>query len=722
MGKIIGIDFGTTNSAASIIIAGKPEIVYAREGSNVAGDKAFPSVVFFEKYHNSGDEFEKIKNNPIHVVIGEPARKRANIDPESAVREVKRELGTDKKYTIHRRKYRPQQISAYILQKIKQDAEQKFGKITKAVISVPAFYNDNQKQATKDAAEIAGLEVVDLISEPNAAALAFSQTIEREMKVMVFDFGGGTLDVSIVNLSKNEKSKIALCDVLATSGDTSLGGIDMDEKIIEFVYSEFERNEEVKLPSKEKNKRIWARIREEVERAKIQLSSEHEVEIICEYLYKRKHLDVKLTRNKLEELVKPIIERCKLPIYDVLVSAGLSREDIDKIILVGGPTRMPVIRELIHQVMGKYGESGVDPIEAVSIGAAIQADLIAKGDSNVVLDVIPQSLGLELANGSVSTLVKRNSTIPTFTEKTYNMPKIAGIEQARINVVQGEQNIASKNVSLGVIRLPMKTDGKEIGKIKVKFDLDKDGILSVTAVDINSNKQIFEVFENFQKLTQKEIKKFKKQTEEQASFDKSRIEKASLNYEAETSIRIAEKLIQDEIQDTISEDEKQQVFKLTSNLRSLISDEADINNLELFKEKINLLNSLVVELKSTQNKDITEIEPSSEAVVEQVEDEAEVEQVEENRIITESQQLSRINELKQKLEEMDKLEFEPKQEEFEPDVTTLDSFAPEIEDEPYTIQQNLDISENSEVIKEEKKRKFRFGKPKFGKFFGKIRK
>ena len=404
MAKIIGIDLGTSNSAAAVMMGGKPTIIPAAEGTTVGG-KAFPSVVAFTK----DDE----------ILIGEPARRQAVTNPIGTIVAAKRKMGSDYVFKVNGKEYKPQQISAYILQKIKRDAEAFVGeKIEKAVITVPAYFNDNQRQATKDAGQIAGLEVVRIINEPTAASLAFGlDKAKQDMKIMVFDLGGGTLDVTIMEMGGG------VFEVMSTSGDTQLGGTDMDKIIIDYVIDTFKKNTGIDLA---KDNTAMVRVREAAEKAKIELSSITETEINLPFIsYDQatgpKNLEMKLTRAKLEELINPIVERCRSSITKALEDAKLSPTDISKIVLVGGPTRIPLVKKFVASVTNKEPESGVDPMEAVALGAGIQAGIIAGEVTSdiVLLDVTPLTLGVEVLGGLREPLIERNTTIPTSKSKVF---------------------------------------------------------------------------------------------------------------------------------------------------------------------------------------------------------------------------------------------------------------------------------------------------------------
>ena len=486
--RIIGIDLGTSNSAAAIIQGGKPTIIPSAEGQTAHG-KAFPSVVAFPKDGSA-------------MLVGTPAVNQAVTNPENTITKAKRKMGTDHVYKIEGKEYKPQQISAFILQKIKKDAEAFTGdKITKAVITVPAYFDDNQRQATKDAGTIAGLEVARIINEPTAASLAFGlDKAKQEMKILVFDFGGGTLDVTIMEMGGG------VFEVQSTSGDTQLGGTDMDLSIMDYVKEEFRKKEGVDLSS---DKKAMERLREACEKAKIQLSGVMETDINLPYIHEKTALEVKLTRAKLDSIVTSLVERCKPSIDKALEDAKISASEITKIVLVGGPTRMPIVKKFVTDAIGKEAESGVDPMEAVAFGAAVQAGILA-GDVEsdiVLLDVTPLTLGIETLGGVREPIIERNTTIPTSKDKTFTTA--ADSQTAvTINVVQGERPMVADNVSLGSFNLTdIPPAPRGVPQINVKFDIDANGIINVTAKDLGTGKDAKITIESTTKLSDEEVEK-----------------------------------------------------------------------------------------------------------------------------------------------------------------------------------------------------------------------
>ncbi|MGQ0638681.1 MAG: molecular chaperone DnaK [Nitrososphaerota archaeon] len=585
MAKIIGIDLGTSNSAAAVMMGGKPTLIPAAEGTTIGG-KAFPSVVAFTK----DDE----------LLVGEPARRQAVTNPTGTIIAAKRKMGTNHVFKVNGKEYKPQQISAFILQKIKRDAEAFIGeKIEKAVITVPAYFDDNQRQATKDAGQIAGLEVVRIINEPTAASLAFGLDKDKQdMKIMVFDFGGGTLDVTIMEMGGG------VFEVMSTSGDTQLGGTDMDKVVIDHIVETFRKNTGIDLS---KDNAAMVRVREAAERAKIELSSVMETEINLPFVsYDQtsgpKNLEMKLTRSKLEELINPIVERCRPSITKALEDAKLSPSDISKIVLVGGPTRIPLVRRFVASVMGKEPESGVDPMEAVALGAGIQAGIIA-GDVTsdiVLLDVTPLTLGVEVLGGLREPLIDRNTTIPTSKSKIFTT---AADNQTAvtIHIVQGERPMAADNVSLGSFNLSgIPPAPRGVPQIEVKFDLDANGILNVTAKDLGTQKEAKITITASTKLSKEEIEKLKKDAELYAEQDKKKKEEIDLKNEAESYIYTTEKLINQDLKDKITQE---QGIKVTNAVKEL-KDVLEKGSTEI-KSKLDALKTIVNEISTELYKNVT---------------------------------------------------------------------------------------------------------------------
>ena len=582
--KIIGIDLGTSNSAAAVIQGGKPTLIPAAEGTTVAG-KAFPSIVAFSK---DGD-----------LLVGEPARRQAVTNPDNTIREAKRKMGTEFLYKIQGKDYKPQQISAFILQKIKRDAEAFTGdSITKAVITVPAYFNDNQRQATKDAGTIAGLDVVRIINEPTAASLAFGLDKNKEdMKILVFDFGGGTLDVTIMEMGGG------VFEVMSTSGDTQLGGSDMDQAIIDYVVDEFRKKEGVDLSS---DSTAMTRIKEAGEKAKIELSTVMETEINLPFIAQdssgAKNLEVKLTRAKLDDLVNSIVQRCKSSIEKAIEDAKISTSDITKIVLVGGPTRMPIVRKFVSDTVKKEAESGVDPMEAVAFGAAVQAGIIA-GDVTsdiVLLDVTPLTLGIETLGGVREPIIERNTTIPTSKDKTFTTA--ADSQTAvTINVVQGERPMVADNVSLGSFNLTeIPPAPRGVPQINVKFDIDANGIINVTAKDLGTGKDAKITIESASKMSEEDVEKMKTDAEKFAEDDKKKKEQVDIKNEAESFIYTTEKLVNQDLKDKIPQEKG---IKITDAIKDL--KESLTQGSEQIKPKLETLKAIVNEVTTELYKNAT---------------------------------------------------------------------------------------------------------------------
>ncbi|MFH1407064.1 MAG: molecular chaperone DnaK [Candidatus Omnitrophota bacterium] len=548
MAKVIGIDLGTSNSAAAYMEAGRPVIIPSAEGAGVASGKAFPSYVAFTK---DGQR-----------LVGEPARRQAVINPEGTVMAAKRKMGTDHVFKVYGKEYTPQQVSAFILQKIKQDTEGYLGdSVQEAVITCPAYFNDNQRQATKDAGEIAGLKVLRIINEPTAACLAYGlDKAGKEQKIMVFDFGGGTLDVTILEMGWDTEHNAATFEVRSTSGDTQLGGTDMDNVIIEHIAKEFKKDTGIDLRN---DKMATQRLREAAEKAKVELSSVLTTDINLPFISADqagpKHLTMSVTRAKLEELISPIIDRCRAPMEQALNDAKLSPQDINKVILVGGPTRMPIVQKFVEDYVGKKIERGVDPMECVALGAAIQAAII-KGDAKEVLllDVTPLTFGIETLGGVFTHLIERNTTIPT--RKSQVFSTAADNQTAvTVRVLQGERQMADDNTELGrfdLIGIPPAPRG--IPQVEVAFDIDANGILHVSAKDLGTGKEQSMRITAPMKLSKDEIDNFVKEAEKFADADKKKKEEVELRNQADTLVYSVEKSLKD-YGNKVSEDERKNI-------------------------------------------------------------------------------------------------------------------------------------------------------------------
>nr|WP_297706696.1 molecular chaperone DnaK [uncultured Butyrivibrio sp.] len=572
MSKIIGIDLGTTNSCVAVMEGGKPTVI-----ANAEGARTTPSIVAFTK---NGER-----------IVGEPAKRQAVTNADNTIASIKRDMGTDRGRTIDGKKYSPQQISAMILQKLKADAEQYLGeKVSEAVITVPAYFNDAQRQATKDAGKIAGLEVKRIINEPTAAALAYGLDNEKEQKIMVYDLGGGTFDVSIIEIGDG------VIEVLSTNGDTHLGGDDFDQAIINWMVQDFKNKEGVDLSG---DKMAMQRLKEAAEKAKKELSSSTTTNINLPFISAGadgpKHFDVDLTRAKFEELIHDLVERTAIPVQNAMKDAGLTNSDISKVLLVGGSTRVPCVVEKVKQLTGHEPSKSLNPDECVAIGASIQGGKLA-GDAGagdiLLLDVTPLSLSIETMGGVATRLIERNTTIPT--KKSQVFSTAADNQTAvDINVLQGERQFAKDNKSLGQFRL----DGippamRGVPQIEVTFDIDANGIVNVSAKDLGTGKEQHITITAGSNMSDEDIDKAVKEAQEYEAQDKKRKEGIDARNDADAFVFQTEKAIQ-EVGDKIDASQKQTVEDDIKALKELLEQtkdkelsDSEIDSLKSQKEKL----------------------------------------------------------------------------------------------------------------------------------------
>ncbi len=534
MGKIIGIDLGTTNSCVSVMEGGEPVVI-----PNSEGNRTTPSVVAFSK---GGER-----------LVGQIAKRQAVTNPDHTIISIKRKMGTAEKVKIDGDEFTPQEISAMILQKLKTDAESYLGqKVAQAVITVPAYFNDSQRQATKDAGKIAGLDVLRIINEPTAAALAFGMDKEeQDQKIMVYDLGGGTFDVSILDIGDG------VFEVLATNGNTHLGGDDFDQKIIDYLVAEFKKSEGIDLSA---DKMAMQRLKEAAEKAKIELSGMQQTQINLPFITADstgpKHLDVTLSRSKFEELIHDLVEATRKPVESALKDAGISADELHKVLLVGGSTRVPCVQEMVKRITGKEPDKGINPDECVAIGAAIQGGVLS-GDVKdlVLLDVTPLSLGIETYGGVSTKLIERNTTIPTKKSQIFSTAA-DGQTSVEVHVLQGEREMAADNKTLGRFQLTgIPAAPRGVPQIEVTFDIDANGIVHVSAKDMATGNQQQVSITASTNLTDEEIDKAVKDAEAHSAEDKKRKEEIEARNNAESLVYNCQKTI-DELGDKISSEEK----------------------------------------------------------------------------------------------------------------------------------------------------------------------
>ncbi len=563
MAKTIGIDLGTTNSVVAVMEGGKPTVI-----ANAEGSRTTPSIVGFSK---TGER-----------LVGQLAKRQAILNPERTVLSIKREMGTDHKVTIDGKDYTPQEISAMILRKLADDASKYLGeKVTSAVITVPAYFNDSQRQATKDAGKIAGLDVLRIVNEPTAASLAYGLDKKSNEKVLVFDLGGGTFDVSILEVGDG------VFEVLSTSGDTRLGGDDFDDKVMEYLCDEFKKQEGIDLRA---DKQAMQRLKEAAEKAKCELSSVYETNINLPFITADangpKHFDITLTRAKFEDLSYDLLERCKTPVQQAIKDANLTAEQIDEIVLVGGSTRTPAVQKLVKDLTGKEPNQTVNPDEVVAIGAAIQAGVLGGEIKDIVLlDVTPLTLGIETLGGVMTPLVPRNTTIPVSKSQVFST---ADDNQTAvdIHVLQGERQMSRDNKSLGMFRL----DGippapRGLPQVEVAFDIDANGIVNVSAKDKATNKEQKITITSTTNLSKDEVDKMVKEAESHAEEDAKRKEEVEIRNNANSLVHASERLLKD-LEEKISEENKNKLTEQKDELDRALKENAEIEKIKSISDEL----------------------------------------------------------------------------------------------------------------------------------------
>ena len=563
MAKTIGIDLGTTNSVVAVMEGGKPTVI-----ANAEGMRTTPSIVGFSK---TGER-----------LVGQLAKRQAILNPDKTIASIKRHMGEDYKKNIDGKDYTPQEISAMILRKLADDASNYLGeKVTSAVITVPAYFNDAQRQATKDAGKIAGLDVLRIVNEPTAAALAYGLEKDKSEKVLVFDLGGGTFDVSILEIGDG------VHEVLSTSGDTHLGGDDFDQKIIDWICEEFKKQEGMDLTG---DKQAMQRIKEAAEKAKCELSSVVETTISLPYITADangpKHLELTLSRSKFEDLSHDLLDRCKKPVEQALSDAGLTKNDINEVVLVGGSTRIPAVQQLVKDYTGKEPNQSVNPDEVVAVGAAVQAGVLAGEVKDIVLlDVTPLTLGIETLGGVMTALVPRNTTIPVSKSQVFSTAE-NNQTAVDINVLQGERPMATDNKSLGMFRLEgIAPAMRGVPQIEVTFDIDANGIVNVSAKDKATGKEQKITITNSSNLSEQDIDKMVKEAEANASEDKKKKEEAEIKNNANSFISSAERLTKD-FEGKISEEDLKKLNEQKDALQKALDENKSADELKKMSEEL----------------------------------------------------------------------------------------------------------------------------------------
>ena len=563
MAKTIGIDLGTTNSVVAVMEGGKPTVI-----ANAEGSRTTPSIVGFSK---TGEK-----------LVGQLAKRQAILNPDKTIASIKRHMGEDYKKNIDGKDYTPQEISAMILRKLADDASSYLGeKVTSAVITVPAYFNDAQRQATKDAGKIAGLDVLRIVNEPTAAALAYGLEKEKSEKVLVFDLGGGTFDVSVLEIGDG------VHEVLSTSGDTHLGGDDFDQKVMDWICEEFKKQEGIDLKG---DKQAMQRVKEAAEKAKCELSSVFETNINLPFITADangpKHLDLSLTRAKFEELCYDLLERCKKPVEQAIQDAGISKSEINEVVLVGGSSRIPAVQKLVKDYTGKEPNQSVNPDEVVAVGAAIQAGVLAGEVKDIVLlDVTPLTLGIETLGGVMTPLVPRNTTIPVSKSQVFSTAE-NNQTAVDIQVLQGERPMARDNKSLGMFRLEgIAPAMRGIPQIEVTFDIDANGIVNVSAKDKATNKEQKITITNSSNLSEDDIDKMVKEAEANAAEDKKKKEEAEIKNNAASLIGSADRIVKD-FEGKIDAADKSKLEEQKAALQKAIDENKSTDELKKLSEEL----------------------------------------------------------------------------------------------------------------------------------------